>query len=64
MKTSWTYLVRNEEVLHRVKEDRNFLNAIKRDKGLGRNLCRNGLLNHVTEGKTERLSDGKMVEKT
>jgi hypothetical protein len=29
-KISWTDLVRNEEVLHRVKEERNILHTIKR----------------------------------
>jgi hypothetical protein len=29
-KVSWTDLVRNEEVLHRVKEERNIVHTIKR----------------------------------
>jgi hypothetical protein len=32
-KISWTDHVRNEEVLHRVKEERNNLCAIKKKKG-------------------------------
>jgi hypothetical protein len=31
-KISWTYRVRNEEVLRRVKEERNTLHTIKRSK--------------------------------
>jgi hypothetical protein len=31
-KISWIGCVRNEEVLHRVKEERNFLHTIKRRK--------------------------------
>jgi hypothetical protein len=54
-KISWTDRVRNEEVLHRVKEDRNILHAIKRRKAnwIGHILCRNCLLKHVIEGKLE-----------
>jgi hypothetical protein len=32
-KISWTDRVRNEEVLHRVKEERNILQTIKRKEG-------------------------------
>jgi len=41
------------EVLHTVKEDRNILHTIKRKKvnGIGHNLHRKYLLNHVPEGK-------------
>jgi hypothetical protein len=54
-KTSWTNRVRNEEVLHRVKEERNILHTIKRIKGnwIGHILRRNCLLKHVIEGKLE-----------
>jgi hypothetical protein len=47
--------VRNEEVLHRFKEERNILNIIKRIKAnwRGRILRRNCLLKHVIEGKLE-----------
>jgi hypothetical protein len=47
--------VRNEEVRHRVKEDRNILNAIKRRNvnWLGHILRRNCLTKHVIEGKLE-----------
>jgi hypothetical protein len=51
-KSSWTDRVRNEEVLHRVKEDRNILHTIKRRKAnwSGHILRRNCLLKHVIEG--------------
>jgi hypothetical protein len=45
--------VRNEEVLHRVKEERNILHTIERRKPdwIGHILCRNCLLKHIIEGK-------------
>jgi hypothetical protein len=54
-KISWTDRVRNEEVLHRVKEDRNILHTIKRRKAkwIGHILRRNCLLKHVIERKLE-----------
>jgi hypothetical protein len=54
-KISWTDRVRNEEVLHRVKEERNIVHTIKRRKAnwIGHILRRNGLLKHVIEGKIE-----------
>jgi hypothetical protein len=47
--------VRNEEVLHRVKEERNIVQTIKRRKAnwIGHILRRNCLLKHVIEGKLE-----------
>jgi hypothetical protein len=47
--------MRKEEVLHRVKEERNTLQTIKRRKGncIGHILRRNCLLKHVIEGKIE-----------
>jgi hypothetical protein len=47
--------VGNEEVLHRVKEERNILRTVKRRKAkwIGRNLRRNCLLKHVIERKIE-----------
>jgi hypothetical protein len=47
--------VRNEEVLHRVKEERNILHTIKRRKAnwIGHILRRNCLLKHVIEEKFE-----------
>jgi hypothetical protein len=54
-KISWTDRVRNEEVLHKVKEERNILLTIKRRKTnwIGHILRRNCLLKHVIEGKLE-----------
>jgi hypothetical protein len=47
--------VRNEEVLHRVKEESNILQTIKRrkDNCIGHILRRNCLLKYVIEGKIE-----------
>jgi hypothetical protein len=52
---SWTDHMRNEEVLHRVKEEMNILHTIKRRKAnwIGHILHRNCLLKHVIEGKLE-----------
>jgi hypothetical protein len=56
-KIVWTDHVRNEEVLHRVKEERNILHTctIKRreDNCIGHILRRNCLLKRVFEGKLE-----------
>jgi hypothetical protein len=51
----WTDRVRNEEVLHRVKKERNILHTIKggNAKWIGHILRRNCLLKHVTEGKLD-----------
>jgi hypothetical protein len=53
MEIIWTDRVRNEELLHRVKEERNILHTIKRRKAtwIGHILRRNCLLKHVIEGK-------------
>jgi hypothetical protein len=52
-KISWTDRVRNEEVLHRVKEERNILHRVRRRKAnwICHILRRNCLLKHVIEGK-------------
>jgi hypothetical protein len=52
-KISWTDRVRNEEVLHGVKEERNILHTIKRRKyhWIGHILRRNCFLKHIIEGK-------------
>jgi hypothetical protein len=57
MEISWTDRVRNEEVLHRVKEKRNILHKIKRRKAnwISHILHRNCLLKHVIEGKLEGI---------
>jgi hypothetical protein len=57
-KISWTDRVRNEEALHRVKEERNIPHTVKRRKAnwIGHTLRRNCLLKHVikrTEGSIE-----------
>jgi hypothetical protein len=54
-KISWTDRVRNEEVLRRVKEERNIVHTIKRRKAnwIGHILRRNCLLKYMIEGKLE-----------
>jgi hypothetical protein len=54
---SWIDHVKNEEVLHRVKEKRNIVHTIKRRKAnwIGHVLCRNCLLKHIIEGKIEGM---------
>ena len=53
----WTDRVRNEEVLQRVKEEKNILQTIKRRKAdwIGHILRRNCSLRHVTERKREGM---------
>ena len=50
---SRTYCFKNEEVVHRVKEERNVLHSIKRRKAnwISHLLRRNCLLKQITEGK-------------
>jgi hypothetical protein len=54
-KISWTGRVRNNKVLHIVKEERNILHTIKRRNAnwIGHILRRNCLLKHVIEGQLE-----------
>jgi hypothetical protein len=54
-KISWTDHVRNEEVLLRVKEQRNIRREICKRKvnWIGHTLSRNGLLRQVIEGKVK-----------
>jgi hypothetical protein len=54
-KISWTYHVRNEEVLLRVKEQRNILHEIRKRKAnsIGHILRRNCHLQRVTERKIQ-----------
>jgi len=61
-KINWTDRVKNEEVLERVKEEKNNPQTIKRRKAnwIGHILRRNCLVKHVVEGK----SDGKTRKKT
>ena len=58
--------VKNEEVIHRVKEERNILHKIKRRKAnwIGYTLRSNCLLKHFIEGKSEERSYGKTRKKT
>jgi hypothetical protein len=55
-KISWTNHVRNEEVLLRVKEQRNILHEMSKQKAnwIGHILRRNCLLQGVVEGKIKR----------
>jgi len=57
-KINWIDCAGNEEVLHRVKGDRNSLHTIKRIKAnwIGHILRTNCLIKHVSEGTTQ----GKM----
>jgi hypothetical protein len=54
-KTSWTDHVRNEDILLRVKEQRNILHEIRKRKAnwIGHILRRNCLLQRVTESKIQ-----------
>jgi hypothetical protein len=54
-KISWTDHVRNEDVLLRVKEQRNILHEIRKQKEnwIGHILRRNCILQRVTEGKIQ-----------
>jgi hypothetical protein len=65
-KISWTDRARNEEVLHRVKEERNILHTIKIRKAnwIGHVLHRNCLLKHVIEGEIHGGSDWNTRKKT
>ena len=60
-KISWTDRVSNEEVLHRVKEERNILHTVKwkNAKYIGHILRGNYLLKHVTEKKIKGREDEK-----
>ena len=51
--------MRNEEVLQRVKKEKNILHTVKRRKTnwIGYILRRNCLLKYVTEGKIEERTD-------
>jgi hypothetical protein len=63
-KIRWTDPVKNEEVLQRVKEQRNIVHTAKRRKAnwIGHFGGRNCLLKHVIEGKGTRK--GKTRRKT
>jgi len=53
MEIIWTDRVRNEDVLHKVKEEREILHKIKRRKAnwIGHILRRNCLLKHLIGGQ-------------
>jgi hypothetical protein len=55
-KIIWTDYVRNEDVLLRVKEQRNILHEIRKRKAnwIGHVLRRNCILQRVSEGKIQR----------
>ena len=55
-KTIWRDRVKNEEVLHGIKEERNVLHKINRKKAkrIGHILCKYCLEKHVIKGETER----------
>jgi hypothetical protein len=57
----WIERLTNEEVLQRIKEERNVLTATKQRKAnwIGHILRRNWLLKHVIKGKTERTKSEK-----
>jgi len=67
-KTSWTDHVRNKEVLFRVKEQKNILHEIRKQKAnwISHILRRNCLLQRVIEGKIQGgdRSDRKTRKKT
>jgi hypothetical protein len=52
---NWTDCVRNEEVLHRIKKERNFTQTIQRRRAnwIGHILRSDCILKHVVEGKIE-----------
>jgi hypothetical protein len=53
-KISWTDHVRNEEVLHRVKEQRNILHTVEKKANWNGHILRgNCLLEHDIDGKIE-----------
>jgi hypothetical protein len=54
---SWTDRVRNEEILHRVKEERSILHTIKRRNcnWIGHTLHKNFLLKHIIARKIEGM---------
>jgi hypothetical protein len=58
-KISWTDRVRNEEVIYRIKEERNILHTIKRRKAnwIGHILRINCILKDVIEGKLEEMKE-------
>jgi hypothetical protein len=66
MEISWPDRVRNEEVLHGVKEEKDILHTIQQRQAnsTGHILGRNCLQKHMIEGKIEGRSGGKTRNKT
>jgi hypothetical protein len=56
-KINWTARVRNEEILHRAKDERNILPTVNRRKAnwIDHVLRRSCLLKHVMEGRIEEI---------
>jgi hypothetical protein len=65
-KINWIHRVRNEEVSHRVGEEINVVQTIKRRKAnwIGHTLRRNCLLNHVIEGKIQVRTEVTGIRRT
>jgi hypothetical protein len=65
MEIRLTDCVSNEEVLHRLQEERNILHPIKGRKvnWFGHSLRRNCLLQHIIEENIEERSDGTTSKK-
>ena len=65
-KISWTDCVRNEEVLHTVKEERNIPHTINRRKSnwIGHILRRNCILKHFIEGSMEEGTEAAGRQET
>jgi hypothetical protein len=65
-KISWTDGLKNEEVLRRLRKERNILRTINSRKAnwIGHILRGNRLLKHGTEGKIRGISDGKKRKKS
>jgi hypothetical protein len=53
--------VRNEEILHGVRKERNFQHTIKKGKTnwIGHTQRRNCFLKHIIEGKIEEVKEGQ-----
>ena len=64
-KISWTDRVRNKQVLHRDKEERNMLQTIKgwKSNWNGHIWSRKFLIKHVTEGKIEIMGSPRRRRK-
>jgi len=63
-KIIWNDPVKNEEVLQKVKEERNILHKIKerRTIWIDRKLLRNCLLKHAMEGQTEGTQERRRLK--